>query len=363
MLTDRQIKTHPHVDKDVFLADRDGLYLRVRPSGAKTFVYRRQARSGARTTSRWVTLGKYPAMTLLEARRRTLELAGSALPDSRTVAQAWEEYDRRVVSTFKSAWHVRQRINANLIPRLGQVQVSQVTRAQLSQLLQDVVDRGAQVQANRLLTSMKQLFGYCEQRGWRKDNPLENVKRRMVGGEEEPRKRVLAMDEIGSWWWAFSRHERTHVRTKLALGVVLLTGQRGAEVCAMERGDIDGRWWRIDRNKSDREHQAFLNPQARRLLECAFELFGDAPFGYKPGILAKAVLRRGADWTPHDLRRTMSTHLAETGTPPHVVEKMLNHALPGVAGVYNRATYADETRRAWIKWGRMVAAARKKARL
>ena len=64
-------------------------------------------------------------------------------------------------------------------------------------------------------------------------------------------------------------------------------------------------------------------------------------------------------WTLHDLRRTAATGMAELGVAPHVIEAVLNHASghkAGVAGVYNQARYANETRRALDLWGEHVAA-------
>src|SRR5262249_3887107 len=58
-------------------------------------------------------------------------------------------------------------------------------------------------------------------------------------------------------------------------------------------------------------------------------------------------------WTPHDLRRTLSTRLHDIGVAPHVVEAVLNHRSghrSGVAGVYNRATYEREMRIALARW-------------
>lgn len=61
------------------------------------------------------------------------------------------------------------------------------------------------------------------------------------------------------------------------------------------------------------------------------------------------------DWTLHDFRRSLSTALHERfGVPPHVVEVMLGHVgghKGGVAGVYNKAIYLDERRRALERWG------------
>ncbi|WP_163366643.1 tyrosine-type recombinase/integrase, partial [Klebsiella aerogenes] len=58
-------------------------------------------------------------------------------------------------------------------------------------------------------------------------------------------------------------------------------------------------------------------------------------------------------WRGHDLRRTLATRLADLGVAPHVVEAVLNHvsgSKAGIAGVYNRATYATEKRAALDLW-------------
>jgi hypothetical protein len=56
-------------------------------------------------------------------------------------------------------------------------------------------------------------------------------------------------------------------------------------------------------------------------------------------------------WTLHDLRRTAVTVMNEKlGIAPHVVEAVVNQAKAGVAGVYNRALYLDDRRRALESW-------------
>lgn len=64
-----------------------------------------------------------------------------------------------------------------------------------------------------------------------------------------------------------------------------------------------------------------------------------------------------APWRLHDLRRTAATGMAELGIAPHIVEAVLNHvsgARGGVAGIYNRAAYADEKRAALERWANHV---------
>lgn len=59
-------------------------------------------------------------------------------------------------------------------------------------------------------------------------------------------------------------------------------------------------------------------------------------------------------FTPHDLRRTGATRLADLGVAPYVIEKILNHAMEGVLAVYNKAEYLEERRAALEMWGTKV---------
>jgi integrase len=76
--------------------------------------------------------------------------------------------------------------------------------------------------------------------------------------------------------------------------------------------------------------------------------------------LARVPARLKLGWTPHDLRRTMATHMADMGVMPHVIEKCLNHKMAGVMAVYNRAEYAAEKKAAWQLWQRKLLRLRKK---
>src|SRR5262249_6870121 len=65
-------------------------------------------------------------------------------------------------------------------------------------------------------------------------------------------------------------------------------------------------------------------------------------------------------WRLHDLRRTVSTRMHEDlAIPPHIVEAVLNHISghrAGVAGVYNKATYAKEKATALTRWAEHLSA-------
>ena len=56
------------------------------------------------------------------------------------------------------------------------------------------------------------------------------------------------------------------------------------------------------------------------------------------------------EFTIHDLRRTMRTHLSSLGIRGEVAERCLNHKLPGVQGVYNTHDYFAERKAALETW-------------
>jgi integrase len=101
-------------------------------------------------------------------------------------------------------------------------------------------------------------------------------------------------------------------------------------------------------------------PQRRK--DRAF-LFGQGRQGFSGWSKSKLAFRQRADledWRLHDLRRTAATVMADRlGILPHVIEAVLNHVSghrAGVAGVYNRATYAKEMRDALERWADHVEA-------
>jgi integrase len=61
-------------------------------------------------------------------------------------------------------------------------------------------------------------------------------------------------------------------------------------------------------------------------------------------------------WTAHDLRRTCATRLAEMGTPPHIIQRILNHVQTGITGrVYDQHTYSEEITSVLESWSQKVA--------
>lgn len=134
---------------------------------------------------------------------------------------------------------------------------------------------------------------------------------------------------------------------------MLATGCRRNEIGKLQWGEIGDERITISatRMKGGGKHEVPLLPLIAKLLPTRPKgaspqtfLFGRlrVKTGYNGWSFAKPILdKRMAAlgvvdrWTLHDLRRTLSTRLNDAGVPPHVVEALLAHEVPGVAGVYN----------------------------
>jgi integrase len=116
------------------------------------------------------------------------------------------------------------------------------------------------------------------------------------------------------------------------------------------------------RTKNKREHDVPMSDPVRKLLKRRKGrgerdlVFGTGKGPFSGWSRAKEALDANVPlpaWRLHDLRRTVATQMAENGVQPHIIEAVLNHVSghkAGVAGIYNRATYAAEKREALELW-------------
>jgi integrase len=191
------------------------------------------------------------------------------------------------------------------------------------------------------------MLSFCEARGWVKENCMRTVERKNIGGKEKARTRALTFDEIETK--VFQAKLTPMMRYPLCL--MLLTGLRSSEALWV----LNNKQLENIPTKSE-FHKIPPIPAVRALILNAPQ----APTESR--AMAKALRRLGADFTPHDLRRTFATRLGDLGVMPHVVEKLLGHKMEGVMAVYNRAEFWNERTEAMKLWARTLSKLRKKAR-
>lgn len=348
------------------VGDGERLYLRVYPGGAKTWVLRSSGRVKALKT-----LGTFPDLTLADARRiangerKTTQL----LFGKSTVREVAKEfYSSQIEPRNKRPQEVWRYLDRDLTPILDK-RIIDVTRAELATLVRNKVADGP-VAANILLSITKRLFRFAVQAGVLEIDPAQLLDRSMAGGNRSARDRVLSDDEIKKLWNATAEGKGTPLGPQHRHGplirMLMLTGQRIMETKEARWSDIDfkKKVWHIpkERTKTGRAHWVALPDLAIETLK-ALPRNGDHVFPTSSTSAVQNWIGRWCDrhgitpaFTPHDLRRTMATRMNEIGIAPHVVEKILNHQMGGVMGIYNRAEYTDERIEAQQKWSNALAA-------
>ena len=110
--------------------------------------------------------------------------------------------------------------------------------------------------------------------------------------------------------------------------------------------------------KNKREHAIPLTQECARYAHLLVAL-DPSDRAYNTWSKPKAELdtRSGvSNWVIHDLRRTVSTNLAELNVAPHVIDRILNHATGTLHRTYNRYQYLTEMRAALEVWeGKLLA--------
>lgn len=372
-----------------------GFGLRVSYKGSKSWFL--MTRFEGRLTR--VTLGKYPAVSLADARdlaRRSGRLASEGKDPRALNAEAKEKLQQERRNTFAAcaADFLRrhgQRLRSSTLREYRRVltgpdtrgwkdkPLAQISKRDVMDVIESIDRRGSPGAAKRSLVYLRKFFNWCAERDIISSVPTDRIPR---PHPEVQRDRVLSEDELRYLLRALAA-ERGVLGPLVRM--LLLTGQRRAEVAGMrwfelrDLEDGDARWEiPAERTKNKRAHIVPLAPAAVGLIrqvprtgDLVFTTTGTTPvsgFGRTKERIDERINRfRAADglpaiepWTFHDLRRTMVTMMNERlSVPPHVVEAVVNHqsglAKAGVAGVYNRALYLDERRKALEGWAELVS--------
>lgn len=294
-------------------------------------------------------------------------LSRSSSPQFGSTVELWFEHIR----PQKKAHEVIAQVRRDLLPRWQHKPLNGITRRDVIEAIDCARRRGPSC-ARHCLSYATRFFTWAEQRGLIDRNPCAGIKPSILIGPEPKGDRVLSLDELAAIWKATSsldNHDRI-------VRLLILTGQRRCEIGGLEWSEINLAAKQIElpakRCKNGRPHIVPLTDLAISLLperrEGHRHLFGKKPrqpFSGWSQTKRRLNQRLGADfapWTLHDLRRSFVTHLNELGiAEPHIVEAIVNHVSGvkgGVAGIYNRAAYLPERRKALEAWSGVISSLR-----
>ena len=339
MLTDALIRKLPDPDKDRLIpaGTRDGLYLRLRATGKRTWVTRRRVDGAWRVE----TLGDWPVLTALNARRNA-SVAETRLAAVVTFGDAVEDfYEQAIEPTYRSspletkAYLVRD--CASLLTR----RLDRVTQADVVKLIRAKTAEAPNAAA-KMLAIVKQFFAWCLLGGLIAVNPVAGLTAKALKiPAQQPRERKLSDDELRALWAMPEPYG-------CLLRFALLTGGRIGEAIKFEPDQVEGDRWTIELTKNGKPHTVPLSATAAALADA-----GWPTRSYE--ALWSHLVSRGIQWRPHDLRRTAATRMREAGVSVEAIEAVLNHTPPKLLRTYQQPDMLPAMRDALVRLDAAIA--------
>lgn len=401
--------------EDYYDAELDGFGVRVSHTGKKYFVRRLIGKKRCRVmigshpiksaeVARSEARIKLGAMESgIDPNKQKKELARLEEEEKRhiIVQKLVSEYIELHAKRFKRSWQEDERVlNKEVIPAWGKKKAVDVIKGDVLLLLEKILDRGSPGQANNSFQVIRKMFNFAVERDILPFSPCNGLK---LPAPKKSRDRVLSESEIKTFWnnlpvCAISNE------LKYALKLILITAQRPGEVIGIHTNEIDGKWWTVppERAKNGKAHRVPLSVLALDTIQQAIahvrvmrEIPPEAKYsGFvfpSPHLKKKVSIERHAiavatlrnltwpltddsgnpildadgkqvtenrfgidHFTPHDLRRTAATFMAESGEMDEVIDAVLNHAKQGVIKVYNQYRYDREKQKALEVWERKL---------
>ena len=403
-LNELQIKAAAPRDKEYLLADGEGLYLRVRPTG-KVWVYRYKLLGKEAKLS----LGHYPVVTLAAARKKARAEAEKRADgvDPREARRVEEERGRVArLNTFEltaRAWHaqaqkdrewsasyaekVMRHLELHIFPWLGALAMDTIAPTEVVRCLHRIKERGNLETAQRVREAVQHVFQYAVDVGILE--PGKNFVSNRTGGLPPPRARhypaITDPQKLGQLLRDM-RAYNGNVITRAALQLSPLLFQRPGQLrlAHWEDVDLDQALWRCppekmklrEWKKRDMRTPAHLVPlptQAVEILRDILPLTG--PTGpifrsmakrsektrYMSDNTVNSALRTlGYDTkeqiTGHGFRATARTLIRELlGWDREVIERHLAHVSDEeLGGSYDRTTHFDQRCRMIQLWADLL---------
>lgn len=365
-------------EREKLITEGNGLYVRVTPKGKKTWLHYGKNR-------KWMKLGEYPDMSLKDAREKNAKYKLSTdkginpaelkFSDDPTIKEFYQRWFDEGIDKSGNKWselykrNVEHIFKADVLPSIGGVKVRDVSKSLVAHLIQQVIDRGSTSQARQVYARLKRLLNYAAELDIIEISPMVSMPTK---GTVKSRDRVLKDDEIKLFITNLP-HLDMETTTARVLEFILRTGQRPSECSGINANEVEGNWWIIpgERTKNGLAHRVYLTDEAIKLIGTPgrngyyFESYITGQPIHR-NALSKALRRSisGTEktqkdktptikmnpFTPHDLRRTCATRLAEIGFNDDVIGAVLNHKKRSVTGIYNRHQYDNEKIKAMEAW-------------
>lgn len=355
LLNDKKIKALLPSDKCTpnkpdKVSDGNGLQLWVRTTGSKTWVLDYRL-NGKRQN---LVIGKYPAMSLQQARLKNNEVrelikqgidpkaqkyttVDSGINQFANLAQQWHDKRKTTIKagTFSRDYSLYER---DIKPFIGDKDITTITPLEILDIAHRIENRGAGDMARRAIGQIGQVFTYAMRLGIVTYNPTYKLSQALTPRQQKNFARITInqlpqlLSDIDSY--------KGDPLTKLGFYLLAYTFVRTNELRFMQWNEVDwqGKLWRIpaERMKMNRPHIVPLAPQVLDILKQIkdFGLSDTYVFfnssrqqPYSENVFTNALKKMGYRdvMTGHGFRGLASTTLHERQYMHEAIELQLAH--------------------------------------
>jgi len=381
-LTNTEVKAAKAKEKEYNLADGLGLQLRVKPNGSKLWLFNYQRPITKKRAN--LSLGKYPALTLADARKVSAsarELLGKNIdPKAHRDKQAQEEQNT-IENTFikytvawkklkETTWkeptirRAYQSLNKHVIPTLKDYPIDQIKPKHLKEIMKPIVAEGKHETVKRLCTFINGIMKLAVADGSIEFNPLKDVTT-LFPVPVRKHFKTIAPSQLPELMIGMANANISRI-TRCMFLLQLNCATRPVEAATAEWSEVnlEERLWVIPANKmkSNREHRIPLSTQVIELFGYMHTISSHRKYVFPSAknlqshanreTVNNALKSNGFEGiiVSHGLRSLFSTTCNEQNFDYDVVEAALAHQDPNVTRrSYNRSDYL-ERRRTLMQW-------------
>ncbi len=345
-------------DKDqIFYRDDQlkGFALRVTSNGVKSFVIEKSIGNKIRR----ITLGKYGALTVEQARREAQKLLGQIaagidpLTEKRmkkmraiTLNQVMQDYLQTRKSLKPKTLYDYKRVLQVAFANWKDKPLTAITKDKITKHHEKLGQEHGAAYANLAMRVLRALFNFAagqyedsQGRSLITDNPVKRLSQTRAWYRVERRQSFIKSHQLASWYTAVQNLENKTLRDYLLL--ILFTGLRRQEAATLkwEQVDLKAKTLTIVDTKNRQPHTLplsdylytlFLNRQQNTKSSYVFSGTGESGYIIEPRKqMAKVIETTGIQFTVHDLRRTFITVAESLDIAAYALKRLLNHKMNG----------------------------------
>lgn len=385
-LSSTEVEKAKAKDKLYRLYDGGGLVLNVATTGLKTWYFKYN--HPATKKPDMVKLGRYPALSLAEARKKRIEcdeLLTKGLDPKQHFVSVVNDEATRISNDFKTLCNewlptkryqdttlAKQQIYIDeIISLIGNKPVTEITVSDCMALLKPLEKKGHFDKLKKIRSIISQVMTYAIVTGRAEQNPTLHLRGVFKTGVVRHNPAILDEPRLAELATAIDNYQG-YYNTKQALKYLLYVWARSGEIRHLKWADIDldnGLWTYTPTKTQGKTHIEMVTPLSRQVIELlkgmkqvsgsGVYVFPSARGKYdspmSDAVFNQALRNMGfssTEQTGHGFRAIARTLLEEKFEYDYrIIEMQLGHQVRDSNGrAYNRVTWLDKRREMMQTW-------------